>query len=104
VNFGLGLEHQLSDQFTLYGGAARNASTRVPESETLASWDLVDLTAGVSLNRGRSRLALGLGYAWGTGDLVQTIVPPDATGPVRTTEARFSRWTISLGASLGGRR
>jgi len=102
VNFGLGLEHRLSDRFTVYGGAARNTSAWTPESETLASWDLVDLTAGVSLSRGRSRLAFGLGYAWGTGDLPQAIEPPDATGPVPTTEARFSRWTISLGASLGG--
>lgn len=102
VNFGVGLERQLSDRFTLYGGAARNASSWTPESETLASWDLVDLTAGVSLNRGASRLALGIGYAWGTGDLFQTVVPPDATGPTPTTEATFSRWTISLGVSLGG--
>jgi hypothetical protein len=102
VNFGLGLEHHLSDRFTLYGGAARNASTWQPESETLASWDLIDVTAGVSLNRGRSRLALGIGYAWGTGDLPQAIVPPDASGQRPTTEAKFGRWTISLGASLGG--
>ena len=104
VNFGLGLEHRLSDRLTLYGGAARNASTWVPQSETLAAWDLVDVTAGVSLNRGGSRLAFGLGYAWGTGDLPQAIVPPDSTGTTPTTEARFSRWTISIGASLGSRR
>jgi hypothetical protein len=103
VNFGLGLEHHLSAQFTLYGGAARNASTWVPESETLASWDLVDVTAGFSVNRGRSRLAFGLGYAWGNGKVPQAIVPPGATGPVPTTEARFSRWTISLGASLAAK-
>ena len=104
VNFGAGLEHRLSDRFTLYGGAARNASTWRPESETLASWDLVDVTAGVSLDRGRSRLAFGLGYARGTGDLPRAIVPPGEAGQVLTTEARFSRWTISVGASLGGGR
>jgi hypothetical protein len=103
VNFGAGIEQRLSERFTLYGGAARNASTWRPESETLASWDLVDVSAGVSLNRGRSRLAFGLGYAWGTGDLPQAVVPPDATGQVPTTEARFSRWTISIGASFKGR-
>jgi hypothetical protein len=102
VNFGAGVEHHLSDRFTLYGGAARNASSWTPESETLASWDLVDVTGGVSLNRGASRLALGLGYAWGTGDIFQAVVPPDATGPVPTTEATFSRWTISVGVSFGG--
>jgi hypothetical protein len=102
VNFGAGLERQLSDRFTLYGGAARNASAWRPEAETLASWDLVDVTAGVSLDRGGSRLAFGLGYAWGTHDLPQAIVPPDETGQPPTTQARFSRWTISVGASLGG--
>jgi hypothetical protein len=103
VNFGAGLERRLSNRLTLYGGAARNASSWRPESETLASWDLIDVTAGVSLDRGRSRLALGVGYAWGTGDLPQAITPPDASGQVPTTEARFSRWTISLGASFGDR-
>jgi hypothetical protein len=104
VNFGVGLERHLSERLTLYGGAARNASTWQPESETLASWDLVDVTAGVSLNRGGSRLAFGLGYAWGTGKLPQVVVPPDASGQVSTTAAKFGRWTISLGASLGGAR
>jgi hypothetical protein len=104
VNFGAGFEHQLSDRSTLYGGAARNASTWRPESETLASWDLVDVTAGVSFDRGRSRLAFGLGYAWGAGDLPRAVVPPDEAGLVPTTQARFSRWTISIGASLGGGR
>ena len=103
LNFGVGLERRLSDRLTLYGGAARNASTWRPESETLAAWDLVDVTAGVSFDRGRSRLALGVGYAWGTGDLPRAITPPDARGQVSTTEARFSRWTISLGASFGDR-
>ena len=102
VNLGAGLERRLSERLTLYAGAARNASTWRPESETLASWDLVDVTAGVSLDRGGSRLALGLGYAWGVGDLPRAIVPPDETGAAPTTEAKFSRWTISLGASFGG--
>ena len=104
MNFGAGVEQRLGDRLTLYGGVARNASPWRPESETLASWDLIDVTAGVSFDRGRSRLALGIGYAWGSADLPRAIVPPDATGQAPTTEARFSRWTISLGVSLGGSR
>jgi hypothetical protein len=103
VDFGVGFERRLSDRFKLYGGAARNASAWTPESETLASWDLLDLTAGVSFDRGPSRLALGVGYAWGTGDLPQAIVPPDVRREGATTEAKFSRWTISVGASFAGR-
>lgn len=99
VNFGAGLEHRIGSRFTLYGGAARNASSWRPESETLAAWDLVDVTAGVSLDRGGSRLALGVGYAWGSEDLPRVITPPGQAGSV--TSARFSRWTFSLGGSLG---
>ena len=103
VNFGAGLERHLSERLTLYAGAARNASPWREESETLASWDLTDVTAGVTLNRGRSRLALGVGYGWGKGVVPQAIVPPgEASRP--TVEGRFSRWTFSLGASLGGAR
>jgi hypothetical protein len=103
VNVGAGLEHRLGRRFTLYGGAARNASSWHPESETFATWSLYDVTAGVSLDRGGSRVALGVGYAWGSEDRPQVITPPGTTEPAPTTSARFSRWTISLGGSVGGR-
>jgi hypothetical protein len=104
VNFGAGVEQRLGDRLTLYGGVASKPSPWREESEFLASWDLTDATAGVSFDRGRSRLALGIGYAWGSADLPRAIVPPDAAGERPTTEASFSRWTISLGISLGGSR
>lgn len=104
VNFGAGVAHRLDDRFTLYGGAARNASSWRPESETVANWDLIDVTAGLTLDRGRSRLALGVGYAWGSEDRPQLIVPPGSSGPVPSISARFSRWTFSLGGSLTGAR
>ncbi len=102
VNFGVGLEHRLSERFTLYGGAARNASSWRPDSETLAGWDLVDLTAGVSFARRRGRLALGVGYAWGSQDVPQAVAPPGFVESPATTEAKFSRWTISIAASVNG--
>ena len=105
VNFGAGLERRLGDRFTLYAGGARDASPWREESETLASWNLTKLTAGVSFNRGRSRLGLGVGYAWGRGDLPQAVVPPGKAGRAApTVEGRFGLWTFSLGASLGGDR
>ena len=56
VNFGAGLEHRLGDTTTLYGGIARNNSPWEAQSETLASWDLTDVTAGISVRaRGRAR-------------------------------------------------
>jgi hypothetical protein len=102
VNFGAGIERRLGERFTLYGGAARNSSPWVEQSETIASWDLTDVTAGLTLSRGRSRLALGVGYGWGKHDLQRPVQPPDQTGPPPTVEASFSRWTFSVGASLNG--
>ncbi len=102
VNFGVGFERRLSERFTLYGGAARNASAWQPESETLATWDLVDVTVGVSFTRRRGRLALGVGYAWGSEVVPQTITPPSRDGTATATEAKFSRWTFSFAVSLNG--
>ena len=104
VNFGVGLEQRLGERYTLYGGVARNASPWREESETIASWDLTDVTAGVTLNRGHSRLAFGVGYAWGKNDLPQLIAPPGETGQAPAAEGTFSRLTFSVGVSLGGNR
>jgi hypothetical protein len=103
TNFGVGIEHRLGERYTLYGGVARNASPWREESETIASWDLTDVTAGVTLNRGRSRLAFGVGYAWGKDDLPRLIAPPGETEPP-AVEATFRRLTFSVGVSLGGSR
>ena len=102
VNFGAGLEKRLGDRFTLYGGAARNASSWRPESETVATWDLIDTTVGLSLDHGGSRLAFGVGYAWGSEDLPRVISPPGSTEPPAPIAASFSRWTFSLGGSFRG--
>ena len=100
VDFGIGLEHRLGDSLVVYGGAARNHSAYVAQRDTFASWDLTEVTAGLTFDRGRRRLALGVGYAWGSEDLPQVITPPGQTTPPPTRPATFSRWTISIGASL----
>jgi hypothetical protein len=100
VNFGVGFEHGLGDTLRLYGGAARNYSTYIPERDTFSPWDLTDLSAGLSIDRGRMRFALGLGYAWGTGELQQVISPPDVNGPPPMRSASYHRWRLSFGASF----
>ena len=104
LNFGAGVEHRIGDRVRLYGGAALNASSWRPEAETLATWDLVDVTAGLSFERGSSRLALGVGYAWGSEDLPRVVLPPGTGEPGTVTSARFSRWTFSVGGSVKGGR
>jgi len=102
VCYGLGLEHRLGDRVVLYGGAAHDASAYVAGRDSLASWDLTDITAGFTFDTRRAKVALGLGYAWGSNELRQTIVPPDENDPP-TRDAKFSRWTISIGASFNDR-
>ncbi|MFN8093084.1 MAG: hypothetical protein U0599_12845 [Vicinamibacteria bacterium] len=104
VNFGAGLEQKVGDTTTLYAGASRNNSAWREESETLATWDLTEATVGIAFERFGSRIAVGVGYTWGTGDLPRAIAPPsDTTSPAPVT-ADFTHWTFSLGFSLLGGR
>ncbi len=100
VCYGLGLEQRASSRLVLYGGAAHNESAYVPERDSFAAWDLTDLTSGLTFETGRATLAFGVGYAWGTTRILQAIVPPDQPEPAVLRETRFSRWTISFGASF----
>ena len=100
VNYGIGFEQRLGVSLRAYGGAARNKSTYLPGRDTFSPWDLTDVTAGLSVDHGRTRLALGVGYAWGSGELQQIVAPPDESGTPPTRPARYYRWRISLGASF----
>jgi hypothetical protein len=99
VCYGIGLEQHLGERVVLYGGAAHNESAYVASRDAFASWDLTDLTGGLTFDRGRAKLALGVGYAWGANDLPQVVAPPDQAPATR--QAHFSRWTFSIGASFG---
>jgi hypothetical protein len=100
VCYGVGIEQRLSDRLVLYGGAAHNESAYVPLRDSFAAWDLTDVTGGFTLQTSRATLALGLGYAWGTSQIPQAVVPPAQTEPATLVDAHFSRWTISVGASF----
>jgi hypothetical protein len=101
VCYGLGLEQHLGDRVVLYGGAAHNESAYVAERDSFAAWDLTDLTAGLTFDTGRARLALGLGYAWGSKGCRSPYSAGRFGFPRCVT--RFSRWTFSLGAFFNSR-
>jgi hypothetical protein len=103
VCYGVGLEQNLGNRVILYAGAAHNESAWVAGRDSFAAWDLTDFTAGFTFTTGRAKVALGLGYAWGSKELPQPLVLADDAGPPPTVDAKFSRWTISVGASLNGR-
>ena len=100
VCYGVGLEQRLGERLVLYGGAAHNGSAYVPLRDTFAAWDLTDLTGGLTFETGRATLAFGVGYAWGTNPVTTTVQVPGLPEGPTTTEARFSRWTLSFGASF----
>jgi hypothetical protein len=104
VCFGMGFERRLGSQLTLYAGAASNQSAYVAERDSFAAWDLTDFTLGFTRDSGHVVLAFGLGYAWGKGQIPQAVQPPGASAPTELVDARFSRWTISVGASFRGGR
>jgi hypothetical protein len=103
VCYGLGLEQRLGDRFVIYGGAAHNESAYVAGRDAFAAWDLTDLTAGFTVDTRRAKVAFGVGYAWGGKELPQPVVPPDEPTTPPARDARFSRWTFSIGASFNGR-
>lgn len=98
--YGVGIEHRVGDRLVFYGGAAHNESAYVPQRDSFAAWDLTDVTAGITLEKGRALVAFGLGYAWGTSPVPQAITPPELEQPGELTDASFGRWTISFGASF----
>jgi hypothetical protein len=105
VNFGAGLEHRVGDTTTVYGGVARNNSPWRDQSETIASWDLTDVTGGVSFERLGARVALGVGYAWGSETIEPVITPPGPSEPASASaDAKYHRWTFSVGFSMLGSR
>jgi long-subunit fatty acid transport protein len=98
--YGLGLEHRIGSRVVLYAGAAHNESAYVPQRDSFAAWDLTDFTAGLTYETSHATFAFGLGYAWGSNPVPPAILPPETTEPASPNEARFSRWTISFGASF----
>jgi hypothetical protein len=97
--YGLALEKRVG-ALVLYGALAHNESAYVAGRDSFAAWDLTDATLGFTLDTSRALVAFGASYAWGSKPLQQEIVPPGQTQPASLTEAHYSRWTFSVGASL----
>ena len=103
-NYGLGVEQRLGERVVLYGGVAHNQSAHVPERDTFAAWDLTDVTAGFTFDTGRAKIAFGVGYAWGSDEVAQVIVPPGDTRPTRRRETSAAGRSRSAPRLAPGRR
>jgi hypothetical protein len=71
LNFGLGIEHILNENITLYGSIRTDFSARKPGSETtltVTDWDIYHIMAGTTFRFKKTQWTLGLGYSWGSSE------------------------------------
>ena len=71
-NYGFGLDYLLSEKLTISLGFVTDFSASVPNSETnltISKWDIYHIAGGVSFPIGKSDLALGLSYSFGSDDI-----------------------------------
>ena len=101
VNYGIGIEHTFEARdYGLYASLTRDNSAWNPESlDAISVWDLTHLRFGLTLGAGQSQWAVGLGYAWGGGDV--TRLEPPGPGAGGTTRAEFGRLNIFVALAFG---
>ncbi len=85
INFGLGIEHKLAKNFSLYASFFTNNSAKNPDQASkysLSGYNILHFLGGVALKYDILDLILGLGYAIGnnkTESLDNIIDPPNST-------------------------
>ena len=69
-NFGIGLDHKISERFSLYTGVTTDKTGYMSDvNTTITSWDLYHATLGSSFRAFGIDWTIGLGYSWGNDDL-----------------------------------
>ena len=66
-NFGFGIKHIFSENFTFFGGIINDESAYVPGSNNkfaISNWDIVHIRSGGEFNIDNLSIALGLGYGF----------------------------------------
>ncbi len=80
INYGIGVEHILSEVVSVFASYATDFTASLPESTSGLSasvWDIYHITGGSSLTIRGARLTIGLGYASGK---EKATIPLDFTG------------------------
>jgi hypothetical protein len=108
LNAGVGFEHVVSDDVSVYGAfhtdfsaAAQSAASTVAMSD----WDLYHFSGGASLRVGDNRFTLGA--SWATGGKKRSLdspVPPESmpgTSLGEPVDIRYSKITFLLGFMFG---
>jgi hypothetical protein len=108
LNGGLGVEHEVSRELSVYGAFSTDFSAAPHPSESSVSvsdWDLYHVGGGVSFRFGENRFTLGALWAFGSQPrTLQTPVPDDAlpaSALDETIDVEYSRVTFVLGFVFG---
>jgi hypothetical protein len=108
LNAGVGFEHELRSDLTLFGSFFTDFSGMPPRDAEFrtefASWDLYHLTGGVDFDFLGSNFTLGLQYMRGeealTGDFIPAPIPGVEPTDPEEQAVRYNRVKILLGFSL----
>ncbi len=107
VNFGLGVEQNITEKFSLTGSFATDYSARSPGSDiSVSSWDIYHITAGSRFYVKGFELTLGIERAFGSSPIASLAnfnpdSPSDVLDEEQTTRAKYGRWEFMLGFSYG---
>jgi hypothetical protein len=108
LNAGVGFEHEIQNDLTLFGSFFTDFSGRpAPDDEIrteFASWDLYHVTGGVDFDFLGSNFTLGLQYMRGQealkGDFLPAPIPGSEPADSEEPKVRYNRVKILLGFSL----
>jgi hypothetical protein len=108
LNAGLGFEHVVNDDVSLYGAFHTDFSASVGDPSVnvaVSDWDLYHLSGGVSFRLRDNRFTLGA--SWATGGKqrpLDSIVPPESlpdAGLAADVDIHYSKLTFLLGFVFG---
>lgn len=108
VNAGLGIEHTLNDDISLYGAFHTDFSAStgsVGSNVAVSDWDLYHLSGGLSFRVGDNRFTLGASWAKGSKQRpLDSPIPPEelpASGLGEDLQIDYSKFTFLLGFVFG---
>jgi hypothetical protein len=108
LNAGLGFEHVLSADVSVYGAFHTDFSAsagNIDENVGVSDWDLYHVSGGLSFRVKDNRFTLGASWAWGGNQRpLDSPVPPEdvsASSAGRSVDIRDSKVTFLLGFVFG---
>jgi hypothetical protein len=107
-NAGVGVEHVVSDDISLYGAFHTDFSASVGSARSnvgVSDWDIYHVSGGVSFRMGDNRFTLGASWATGgTERALESAIPPEAVPGVplgSEVNLGYSKLTFLLGFVFG---